>query len=368
MFGFACDETAGADAGADPPRPPRDREASRALRVGRARVPAAGREVAGHDRVRGRAAQAHPDGGALDPALPGRLLRPASRGRDREDHQAGAPGRAARRRHDLPRESDRALRGGRADGRRRADRAQDHRRHLRRDGAPRRRRLLGQGSLQGRPQRGLRGALGGQEPREGGAGAPLRGAAGLRDRRRRARLRPRRHLRDREPRRARARAPGAQALRPDAEGHHRVARSAAPDLPRHVLPRALRAGGRRASPGRAPRRRRRSRATHRVERGSLAAGCLAACAGGGGGGCRAGGCRGGGASDPRAAAGARRRRPGGRRGGAAHDPRARRGRPARRLAPRGPRVASRGRPCCASIGCGCAGGSRCAGCPGACGS
>jgi S-adenosylmethionine synthetase len=45
----------------------------------------------------------------------------------------------------------RPVRDRRPGGRRRADRAQDHRRHLRRHGPPRRRRLLGQGPQQGRP-------------------------------------------------------------------------------------------------------------------------------------------------------------------------------------------------------------------------
>ena len=49
----------------------------------------------------------------------------------------------------------------------------DHRRYLRRLRPPRRRLLLRQGPDQGGPQRGLRGAVCGQEPRGGGAGAPL---------------------------------------------------------------------------------------------------------------------------------------------------------------------------------------------------
>jgi S-adenosylmethionine synthetase len=40
--------------------------------------------------------------------------------------------------------------------------------HLRRHGPARRRRVLGQGPVEGRPQRRLRGALGGEEPREAG--------------------------------------------------------------------------------------------------------------------------------------------------------------------------------------------------------
>ena len=80
------------------------------------------------------------------------------------------------------------------------DGSQDHRRHLRRHGAPRRRRVQRQGSEQGRPVRGLRRALRGQERRGRRPGGPLRGAGRLRDRRRAPRLGLRRDVRDREDR------------------------------------------------------------------------------------------------------------------------------------------------------------------------
>ena len=51
-------------------------------------------------------------------------------------------------------------------------------------------------------------------------------------------------LRHRPPRRGAPRAPGAQALRPHAQGHHHGPRPAAADLPRHLLPRPLRPRGR----------------------------------------------------------------------------------------------------------------------------
>ena len=70
----------------------------------------------------------------------------------------------------------------RPDGRRRADRPQDHRRHLRRLGPPRRRRLLRQGPVQGGPRGGVRDALGGQERGRRRPGRPVRGPGGLRDR------------------------------------------------------------------------------------------------------------------------------------------------------------------------------------------
>ena len=58
----------------------------------------------------------------------------------------------ARKLHEEPAgEPDRPVRDRRPDGRLRPDRAQDHRRHLRRDGPPRRRRVLRQGPVEGRP-------------------------------------------------------------------------------------------------------------------------------------------------------------------------------------------------------------------------
>ena len=99
--------------------------------------------------------------------------------------RAGA-GRArpAHRRLPPAGEPDRQVRHRRPDGRRRAHRPQDHRRHLRRHGPPRRRRLLRQGPVEGRPLRRLRHALGRQERRRRRPGPPLRGAGRLRDRRR----------------------------------------------------------------------------------------------------------------------------------------------------------------------------------------
>ena len=86
-------------------------------------------------------------------------------------------------RHQVPHQPDRPVRHRRPARRRRAHRPQDHRGHLRRHGAARRRRVQRQGPVQGGPLRGLRGALGGQEHRRRGAGPALRGAGGLRHRR-----------------------------------------------------------------------------------------------------------------------------------------------------------------------------------------
>ncbi len=77
-------------------------------------------------------------------------------------------------------------------------RAQDHRRHLRRHGAPRRWRLLGQGPLEGRPLGRLRGPLGGEERGRRRPRGALRGAGRLRDRRRASGLGDGRDLRHRE--------------------------------------------------------------------------------------------------------------------------------------------------------------------------
>ena len=55
----------------------------------------------------------------------------------------------------------------------RSHRPQDHCRYLRRDGPARRRRIFRQGSVQGRPQRRLRGTLRGQEHRRGRPGGSL---------------------------------------------------------------------------------------------------------------------------------------------------------------------------------------------------
>ena len=98
------------------------------------------------------------------------------------------PAEHAGRRHALLHQPHRPFRDRRADGRLRADRSQDHRRHLRRAGQPRRRLLLGQGPLQGRPQRLLHGALHRQEHRGRRAGPALRGPDRLLHRRRGAGL------------------------------------------------------------------------------------------------------------------------------------------------------------------------------------
>ena len=70
-----------------------------------------------------------------------------SSSRHREDH----PEEAHRQEHEDPRQPDGSLRRRWPDGRLRPHRPQDHRRHLRRHGPPRRRRVQRQGPVEGRP-------------------------------------------------------------------------------------------------------------------------------------------------------------------------------------------------------------------------
>src|SRR6187397_1653312 len=138
-----------------------------------------------------------PDRGRLGPAR----SRCSSRAFALRDRRVGDPPvdptRAARGRPGDAREPDRSLRHRRADGRCRPDRPQDHRGHVRRHGAPRWRRLLGQGSDEGRPFGGVCRTLGGQERRRRRPRRPLRGRGGLRHRHRTPDQLQRRLLRDR---------------------------------------------------------------------------------------------------------------------------------------------------------------------------
>ena len=93
----------------------------------------------------------------------------------------------------LLRQSDRQVRDRRPGRRCRPDRAQDHRRHLWRRSAPWRRRLLRQGSDQGRPLGRLCRPLSGQERGRGRPRRALPDPALLRDRHLQAALGLRRH-------------------------------------------------------------------------------------------------------------------------------------------------------------------------------
>jgi S-adenosylmethionine synthetase len=131
MFGYACDETAGTDAGRDPLRAPPGRAPVAAAQGRPPAVAAPGRQVAGHAALRERPSGVGRHRGAVDPARAGSQHKPDRRSGDRRDHQAGAAARVAAG-HPLPGQPDRPLRHRRPAGRLRPDRPQDHRRHLRR--------------------------------------------------------------------------------------------------------------------------------------------------------------------------------------------------------------------------------------------
>ena len=215
MFGYACDDTAELmplpiylahrlaerlTAGAQErraaptcaptarPRSPSRYDGDRAVRLDTVVLStqhAADVSLERHARAR------HPPAHVIEP-----VLAELRRRRHRPRHQR------------LPRadQPHRPLRDRRPDGRRRPHRPQDHRRHLRRHGPPRRRRLLRQGPDQGRPLGRLRDALGRQERRRRRAGPPLRGAGRLRHRQGPAGRPLRRDVRHRD--RARRQDPG----------------------------------------------------------------------------------------------------------------------------------------------------------------
>ena len=165
MFGYACDETDDAHAAADPPRAPHGRAAGRGAPgrapsrtcapTARPRSPST-TTTASRSRLRTvLISTQHNDGIDRDevirPDLIEHVIRPV------------VPAQFADDDYERVREPDRSVRDRRPVRRRRPHRSQDHRRHLRRHGPPRRRRLLGQGPVQGRPLGRLRGPLGGQE-------------------------------------------------------------------------------------------------------------------------------------------------------------------------------------------------------------
>ena len=210
-----------------PPGPP----PGRGSQGRRDAVPAARRQDAGHHRVRGQPSGPARHGADLDAA-------PA---RDRHRHAPGprsagvrdpAPTATRLRRRSLPAavQSDGYLRAGRPPRRHRPHGAQDHRRHLRRDGPPRRWRLLRQGPHQGGPLGRLRHPPGGQGGGGGRPGPPVRAPGGVRHRQGPARVRPRRNVRDGDRRPGHPAFPDPGALRPPPGGHHRPARSAPADL------------------------------------------------------------------------------------------------------------------------------------------
>ena len=165
MFGFACDET--------PELMPAPimfahrlgRELTRIRKSGKARWlrPDAKSQVSVD--LRGRQAGRHFQCRHLDPALEGREALRDSQLHHRRSHPEGFAERDADRRDGISDQPDRQLRHRRSGRRHRPDGTQDHRRQLRRLGPARRRRVFRQGPEQGGPQRGLHGALGGEERR-----------------------------------------------------------------------------------------------------------------------------------------------------------------------------------------------------------
>ena len=136
---------------------------ARKAKAGRRRQARPRRQEPGHGALRERPPGRGDPDRALDPA-PRRVPRFGRRARHRRAlHPRGPAGGLGQRGHRLARQPDRQVRHRRPRRRCRPHRPQDHRRHLRRRGAPRRRRLLGQGPDQGRPLGGLCGALPRQE-------------------------------------------------------------------------------------------------------------------------------------------------------------------------------------------------------------
>ncbi len=142
--------------------------------------------------------------------------------------------------HEVPHQSDRQVRHRRSGRRLRPDRPQDHRRHLRRLGTPRRRRVLGKGSVEGRSLGRVRRALRRQEHRRGRHRGPLRDPGQLCDRRGASDIDLGDDVRHRQDRRRQDREADPQALRSASVRDPQDARSGASDVSADRLVRSLR--------------------------------------------------------------------------------------------------------------------------------
>ena len=209
---------------------------------------AARRKIAGHARVRRRGADAGRYGGGLGAARSGDRNR---RTAYRNFGKSNSPDlrRVARRPDYFSHQPDRAVRDRGTAGGLRDDRAQNNRRHVRRVRAARGRSIFRKRSVENRPIRGVRRAMGRQKSRRGRTRKKMRGAAGVRDRGDRAGERARGHVRHERPHAGGARADCSQKLRPHAERDHPRSRSAMSDVPIDCCWWALRADGHRAAVG-----------------------------------------------------------------------------------------------------------------------
>ena len=213
------------------------------------RLAAPRRQDPGLGPLRGRPGHRHRGDRRLDPA---RRQGQAEddRGSDpRARHQADRPGEADHQQDQDPRQPDRPLRHRWPARRRRPHRPQDHRRHVRRLRAPRRRRVLGQGSDEGRSLGRVLRALHREARRRGGPREALRGPVRVRDRRRRAGLDARRHVRHRHRLRREADQGRARDVRRAPRHADQGARPPPPDLQEDGRVRPLRPRGGRVHVG-----------------------------------------------------------------------------------------------------------------------
>ncbi len=176
---------------------PLRRDARRSARTPRARSPCATRTASRWRRPQIVVSTQHIDADADRRATCRRSSSPTSARR--------CPTGWITENHRLARQPDRQVRHRRPGRRLRPHRPQDHRRHLRRRGPARRRRVLGQGPDQGRPLGRLRRALSRQERGRRRSRRPLHHPDLLRDRRVAAAVDLRRPARHRPGRRGQAR-------------------------------------------------------------------------------------------------------------------------------------------------------------------